>query len=248
MSEHDHNDSISLESLAKIKNFIQKLTGVESFVASHEGLPIEEYGYDDPQKAEVEAALSEDLLKASSDIITSALGEKPPNKVSLLLKNDRSIDIIKINEIIITLKGQVKPLNEATTLITKYLKNKKIICPYCNTDLTLETYICPNCSATVPFATQHCPHCSTDLAIKTCPSCNNPITYDGRKVIYKEEISNRSLLIMDTMLVAIIGAMIGWLAQPTIISAVIGAMIGGGATYFILRNIFKAKKKIVIRD
>ena len=248
MPEQGKVEELPLETIAKIKMFLSSLDGIETFVASHEGLPIETYGYDNPQKAETEAALSEDLLKASTDMITTALGEKPPNRISLLLEQNKTIEIIKFRELVLTIRGRADPINHATIPILKTLKNEKIVCPYCGADLTLETSKCPSCGASVPFLSPQCPHCKADLTIKSCPHCKKTITYDGKKVIISKEITNKQLLVFDSILVGTIGTMIGWLAKPSIITAIIGGILGASGTYLLLRNTFKTKKIKIQED
>ena len=233
------------EGVLGLQEFFSKLDGIDSFVAVEEGFPIAYHGLSG-EEADAMAALSVDIYTASSTTRGNILGrEKASREIIVVLENDRVIDVAKVRDIILAARGSRKPAEESIQVATSYLENKKVSCPYCNRDLTLETYKCSKCGKVFPYRSNTCPHCGTPALVKKCPECGKPTTGDGRKVELAKPPEAKSLAALEGIVGAAIAGIIALLATGSPIVVGVAGIIGGAGLAYATYKSVKPEYRVV---
>lgn len=226
------------EDVLSLQEFFSKLDGIDSFVAVEEGFPIAYHGLSG-EEADAMAALAVDIYTASSTTLGDILGrEKAGKEIIIVLEDGRVIDVAKVREIILAARGTRKPAEESIQAATLYLENKRVLCPYCKRDLSLEAYKCGKCGKTFPYRSNTCPHCGTPALVKKCPGCGKPTTGDGKRVELAKPPEAKSLAALEGIVGAAIAGIVALLATGNPIAVGVAGIAGGvGLAYATYKSV-----------
>ncbi len=240
MSEFDNNY------YSNISDFCEKLDSIEYInIISLEGFPIEFSKKLTREKAEAAAALAIDLLYGSREAAKDLLG-KEAQEIILDVGDGSVLDVRKIKELILLVKGKRRNVEEALQSISLYLNNKKISCPYCKNNLTFAVSSCPKCSRIIPFTSRTCPSCGYNVAIKKCPYCNKLISFKGQPIRIKKDTIDTSFAIIEGSILGIASSIYFYISTNTIPISIIGGIAIGGLTSYLLYR--RARVKIEADD
>ncbi len=215
-----------------LSSFLSKLDGINRIVfVDEEGFPVEFHGVE-KDEAEAEAALAVDLAMVVSEYIK---GKNKEGEILVDLDDGRVIDVSRVRELLLLVRGERNPIEEGLNVIRKALSGYRLICPHCQADLTMETSTCPSCGKVIPYTSTICPHCGADVRIKSCPDCGGMLNVaTGRKIIKSKSSASRLAVIEGLIGGAITGTLtFAMVNSPTAtgIAGLLGTLAVGGLLY-----------------
>ncbi len=241
------NTQADVQRITNIQNFFSKLDLIEYFVAvGDDGFPITFYGIS-ADEADALSALAVDLYFVSSETLKDVFKRKKltSREVLVVLNDESVINVARANSLILAVKGHRRLVGDAMQIALDYLEgNNTIRCPYCTTDLTLETYKCNNCSKIIPFRSASCPHCGYPTRIKRCPYCGRYTTNDGRRVKLGKPKDAKSLVLLEGATGALVSGTIIYSISDTVTGALIAGLLGGAIFGYVIYRSMKPEYQI----
>ncbi|MCE4619820.1 MAG: zinc ribbon domain-containing protein [Desulfurococcales archaeon] len=225
----------SIDFFIPILDFLGSLDGVdEAVLVSEEGFPVE-FRKVDKKTAEVTAALAVDYTISTSSILKEALG-KPPEGVVIDVDGKRIINIKKIQDLILVVRGDRSAVEAGLKPVELKLAGKQIRCANCGEDLTLATYKCPKCGKTIPFTADTCPHCSANLHVKRCPKCGALITSTGNLVVRRKSKTSSILASIEGGIAGVgFGAAALLFSGSPLVGGLVGSVTGALVGFLVYR-------------
>ncbi len=217
--------------LEDLSSFLSSLDGIERIVfVDEEGFPVEFHGVG-KEEAEAEAALAVDLAM----VVSEHVGGK--GEILVDLGDGKVIDVSKVKELLLLVRGERKPVEEGLAAIRKATGGNRLTCPHCQADLTIETYTCPSCSKTIPYTSTACPHCGADVRIKQCPRCGGLLNVaTGKKIVKSKGSAIRLAAIEGALGGVITGTLTFAMANSPFaagVAGLLGALAVGGILYLL---------------
>ncbi len=225
----------SIDFFTPILDFLGSLDGIDEVVlVSEEGFPVD-FRRVDKKTAEVTAALAVDYTISTSSMLEDALG-KPPQGVVIDVDGRKIINIKKIHDLILVVRGDRNAVEAGLRPVELKLAGKQVRCANCGEDLTLATYKCPKCGKTIPFTAETCPHCSAQLHVKKCPKCGALITSTGNLVVRRKSKTSRILASIEGAIAGIgFGAAALLYSESPLMGGLIGAITGVLVGFLVYR-------------
>jgi hypothetical protein len=238
-----------LEVASNITVFASNLDGIDYLVVVSEGFPISSTGLPE-DKAETASALAVDLAVAS-DLYISDLVGAPWREVLVVTggsgggeASSKVLGVARAQNLLVLGEGSRRVTEEVLSIAINYIEGRRVKCPYCGFDLTLQVYKCPRCSRRIPFRSRSCPFCGAYVDVKPCPSCGRLTTGRGERVA-EERRGSLSLAAVEGV---IGGAVLGTLlliATGSPLAAAVGGVAGFALTALLIyRNMPKSYRVV----
>ena len=224
--------------LSRLTRLARELDGIDFLViVSDEGFPIAMEGVNKEQ-AEAAAAAAIDFMVSGTETLRDLLG-KDASEVIVEVEDGRAIDIQRVRNLISILGGGRKSVEEAAIPIKMHMTGKRLSCPHCGIDLTLEAYTCPHCGAKTTYTATSCPKCGANIDVKVCPKCGGLLNSRGDPVKQEVARGSRILVTVNALMTGVAGGLASMLFTDNPVVWILAGLLAGGAGGLIGAKITK---------
>ncbi len=222
--------------LSRLTRLARELDGVDFLVVvSDEGFPIAMEGVDKEQ-AEAAAAAAIDFMVSGTETLRDLLG-RDASEVIVEVEDGKAIDIQKIRNLMTIIGGKRRSIEEAALPIKMHLNGKKLACPHCGVDLTLEAYTCPHCGSKTTYTATTCPSCGANIDVKKCPKCGGLLNSRGEPVEPEVTRGSRLLVAVNALMTGVAGGLATMLFTENPLAWILVGLAAGGLGGYIASKI-----------